>query len=1147
MAEDFTAKFRVDISDLKKNITEANKQIKLANATFKAQTAGMEDWTKDADGLSKKLEQLKTVLSNQKSILSAYREQLSRQEKAYDENGAKVDQLKAKLKELADNGVSKADEEYKKYQTALRNVLKEQQNNATAADDLRLKILSQEAAIGKTEKQLRNYEKAANDLGNESRDAVKDLNSMDDALEKVEDEAGKADGKLSAIGSTLAKGFAAGIAAVTAAVGAGVTALAKSTESAAQYADEINTLSKVTGMSTESLQAYKYAAELVDVSMETLTGSMARNVKSMSNAANGSKKYVKAYEDIGVAVTNADGSLRDSETVFWEAVDALGKIQNETERDAIAMQLFGKSARDLNPLIEAGSGEIAKLTDEAKNMGAVMSQDSLDKLNEFDDSMQRLKGGAAAAKNALGTVLLPVLQELADDGVDLIGKFTNELNAANGDVSKIGEAVGNLTEKVSNKLAESVPMAAEIGMDIVSALGKSFMSSLPSLTKSAASIIGSVGSEMLSATPQIIDIGAEVIENLSDGLQSTVPNLLQKTAEVIPQVGKRLISNAPKLLKSATELFGSLVKAVPTTLKSLIPEIPKLVKDIGGLLKKSTPILFKSSVELFKSLVSGLWEVAGELLRSIPDLIGSLASAIGDSFTGIFRAIDEGFSGVESYATKAEKAIDKINEAHEQRMTELDEEKTAIDKAAESWDEFLKSQQTETDSELFKVGRYQDLLDELDKLIGKNGDVKDSDKARVDFIKNELSEGLGIEREEIDKLMGKQDELKKKIQEVIDKKRAEIILSQKEAAYEEAIKRQADLYSQLSEKQSEAQKAQEALKKADADYVYFTEEATKAYRENRQADYERYTALAAESEALANTKAEEVAAVTAAQSAIESQLDETEYALQDYREAYEQVQQGNYDVLTTYSYKDVQTFKATGDEKKAEQERQLSDEKNHRESLKRVYRDTGKEMLLDQIRQSGERITELEKGLSEYNSKTDEGTSKAVTTWQTKLGEISKSAKENSSNLEEAGRETIAGFLRGLQDVQTNENVSQFFKNIAGRMEEQLRQRLDIHSPSRVFEKIGQQTIAGLSVGLEDGTTGIVNQMSTLAKDMANRARGLASAVRSDGGQLGGQSIVNHGEKTVNFTQINNSPKPLRRWDIYRQTHNGLNLAKEMM
>lgn len=164
----------------------------------------------------------------------------------------------------------------------------------------------------------------------------------------------------------------AALAAIgTAAVGAGKALVDMSVNSAA-YADEILTASTVTGMSTDSLQAYKYAAELVDVSLDTLTGSMARNVRSMSSVRKGTGEIADAYRRLGVSITDANGNLRDSEAVYWETIDALGKVSNETERDALAMQIFGKSAQELNPLIAQGSAGIAELTEEAKRMGAVM-------------------------------------------------------------------------------------------------------------------------------------------------------------------------------------------------------------------------------------------------------------------------------------------------------------------------------------------------------------------------------------------------------------------------------------------------------------------------------------------------------------------------------------------------------------------------------------------------------------------------------------------------------------------------------------------------------------------------------------------------------------------------------------------------------
>ncbi len=76
-----------------------------------------------------------------------------------------------------------------------------------------------------------------------------------------------------------------------------------------------------------------------------------------------------AYNRLGVKVRDNDGNLRDSETVYWELIDALGGITNETERDALAMQIFGKSAQELNPLIVQGSAGIAAFTEVSKADG----------------------------------------------------------------------------------------------------------------------------------------------------------------------------------------------------------------------------------------------------------------------------------------------------------------------------------------------------------------------------------------------------------------------------------------------------------------------------------------------------------------------------------------------------------------------------------------------------------------------------------------------------------------------------------------------------------------------------------------------------------------------------------------------------------
>ena len=69
------------------------------------------------------------------------------------------------------------------------------------------------------------------------------------------------------------------------------------------------------------------------------------------------------------SIEDSTGKLRDRQEVFYEAIAALGKIADETERDIVAMNLFGKSAQELNPLIQGGAETLRQLGDEAERAG----------------------------------------------------------------------------------------------------------------------------------------------------------------------------------------------------------------------------------------------------------------------------------------------------------------------------------------------------------------------------------------------------------------------------------------------------------------------------------------------------------------------------------------------------------------------------------------------------------------------------------------------------------------------------------------------------------------------------------------------------------------------------------------------------------
>lgn len=316
---------------------------------------------------------------------------------------------------------------------------------------MRKAVVETETALLKQQHALDENTKALDDFGEGEDDAADKAQGLGDALNDIGGKFGISlpkemtntlNGMLKIDTQTLVT--IGTFAALAAAVVEAEKALISLTIESAAYADEILTQSVVTGLSTEALQEYQYAAELVDVSLDTLTSSQSKMIRSMDAARRGSKEQAEAFDKLGISVQNADGTLRDAQDVFGDVIDALGAISNETERDAIAMTIFGRSARDLNPLIKAGSDGLRELTQEAHDVGYVMGEEALDALGAVDDQLQRMNRSGEALKNQIAVGMAPAVENLMKKGTDL---FVRLQEAAEG--SGILEVFGALLDVVS--------------------------------------------------------------------------------------------------------------------------------------------------------------------------------------------------------------------------------------------------------------------------------------------------------------------------------------------------------------------------------------------------------------------------------------------------------------------------------------------------------------------------------------------------------------------------------------------------------------------------------------------------------------------------------------------------------------------------
>jgi len=252
-------------------------------------------------------------------------------------------------------------------------------------------------------------------------EATSQLERLEGQLNEVNDRFKQASAKVGEFGEGL-KGAGDALMPVSAAAGAALGGIAALTISSAAAADQINVLSKQTGLSTNEIQKFRYAAGRIDVPLEVLTGSMAKLTRNMFMANEQTKLggdrltgAALAFGELGVSVAEADGSLRNNQDVLADVIDALAQKTNATERDAYAMAIFGKSAQELNPLILGGADALKDMGKEAEELGLILSEETLAGLGAVDDELEKTKAQLSATGAVIGAefgkVLLPLLKQ----------------------------------------------------------------------------------------------------------------------------------------------------------------------------------------------------------------------------------------------------------------------------------------------------------------------------------------------------------------------------------------------------------------------------------------------------------------------------------------------------------------------------------------------------------------------------------------------------------------------------------------------------------------------------------------------------------------------------------------------------------------
>ena len=513
---------------------------------------------------------------------------------------------------------SKVDSQLKQTQAALKDI-----NRMLKFDPANTELLTQkqknlEKAIKETEKRL--------DL---LKEAQKGVAEGSDEWDKLQREIIATKGRLESLeqefrnfGSVGAQQIAAAGAAmqefgdkcqdaankfapISAAAAALVGAMLGLGFGAVQTADDLNALSQQTGLSTDTLQQMQYAADRIDVPFDNISGAITKLKKNMGGSGD-------AFADLGVSVTDAEGNMRDAESVFFDTVQALSEIPNEVERDQKAYEIFGKSADELAGIIDDGGEALRAYGEEATNLGLILSGDTLDALNETSDAIDKSKAQLKAATTELGatiaTGLAPVVERLSGIVEKFVGWLQQLTPEQTNAIITIGLIIAAIAPLLSiiGKLSMGIGAILKLAPLVVSAF--TFLISPIGLIIAGIAALITIGVILYKHWDEIKAWAINTWNNIKLAVTTAVENIRDKIEEWITNVDAKMMQFGETIRMKIEELKSQIGGWIDTNI------IQPALKKAGELVSVGQKV-----VDSIKEGIQNAWKGLTDWFNEIWD------------------------------------------------------------------------------------------------------------------------------------------------------------------------------------------------------------------------------------------------------------------------------------------------------------------------------------------------------------------------------------------------------------------------------------------------------------------------------------------------------------------------------------------------
>lgn len=359
--------------------------------------------------------------------------------------------------------------------------------------------------------------------------------------------------------------FGLAVTGATAAFGAFLKMTANSAAATGDVAERF-------GIAVESLQELRHAAEMSGVGVQNFDMAFRRFLRRSSEAARGTGAAKDAFTELGVALVDNQGRMRNSEDIFNDLADAMSKIQDPTNKLRLAFKIFDTDGAMMTKMMNLGAEGIRNFREQARELGIVMSGDTVRAAQRFNDSLSLIAKLSEGFRNRLFAAVIPAFEHLAARIFDVASNarvFDGVAKGLSGALNLVARGIGFVLDHLQDLIdlfkifvgAKIILYISGLGDALltlartagIAAKGMLLLTSITRAKITAMAVLAGVIAKVTGTYDTLVEtlgnVGKGIFDALPEGMKESITKLRAQVEELFSDVaGDRA---------DAARMFGS--------------------------------------------------------------------------------------------------------------------------------------------------------------------------------------------------------------------------------------------------------------------------------------------------------------------------------------------------------------------------------------------------------------------------------------------------------------------------------------------------------------------------------------------------------------------------------------------------------------